>query len=54
MKYQYKIVVMATSTLMTENALNELGAEGWELVCADFELRKYIFKKEYEDNKTEN
>lgn len=46
-KFSYKMVVFPTNRQMTEQSLNELGEEGWELVSVDFDLRTYILKKMY-------
>lgn len=44
-KFQYKIVVLPTNREMTEQTLNELGEQGWELVNVDFNGRTHILKK---------
>lgn len=44
-KFQYKIVVLATSRELVEKELNKLGQDKWELVSIDFDTRTYVLKK---------
>ena len=42
-KWEYKVIVIDRSP--TEDALNKLGAEGWELVSVGWDYRKYVLKR---------
>lgn len=47
-KYEYKIEYMGHEKGVKKDALNKLGAEGWELVCVADDNKfggRYIFKR---------
>ncbi|TKT03433.1 DUF4177 domain-containing protein [Streptomyces lasalocidi] len=51
-KFEYKRVVVPGGFRMTEEALNELGAQGWELVHVDPTSREWFFKKQARTTRT--
>jgi len=49
-KYEYRVIVSADDDDTDEQALNELGAEGWELVSAIADVRASEEEGEEEDD----
>jgi len=49
-KYEYRVIVSADDDDTDEKALNELGAEGWELVSAIADVRASEEEGEDEDD----
>ena len=45
MTFEYKLVDAATTMVTTQAKLNELGADGWEVVAADPVSRQLILKR---------
>ena len=51
-KYEYRVIVSADDDDTDEQALNELGAEGWELVSAIADVR--ASEEEGEEDEDDN
>ena len=49
-KFEYRVIVSADDDDTDESALNELGAEGWELVSAIADVRASEEEEEEEDD----
>lgn len=52
MKYEYKTVRIAGGQRMTEDMLNELGAEGYELVHVNAPGSEWVFKRQKRTTRT--
>lgn len=49
-KFEYRVIVSADDDDTDEEALNQLGAEGWELISAIADVRASEEEEEDEDN----
>ena len=45
-RIEYMIKTLAMNPELCEQALNELGQQGWRLVTVDFETRRYYLIRE--------